>query len=116
MNSKYFKISLTGNAYLGSLAMPRAYAPTMKLACYETQSDRWTDYGRMRWHKPRCWRIFLRSLAPKPPCTNRGVGHWQIIEIQCSKCHKVLSWHDNRPRPQEPYVCAACEWIDEFPV
>lgn len=94
MSDKEFKISQHGIARLSRLRMPLAYNPYQKLTCLHSGATAWTDYGRMRWNKPRTWRVSLRYRSLKPPCTNRGVGHGIASEIyQCDVCKDSFSYH-----------------------
>jgi hypothetical protein len=93
MSDKEFKISEHGIAYLSRLALPRPYATGQKLTCFHSGATEWTDYGRMRWSKPRAWRVSLRNRSIKPPATNRGVSQGYAKPYQCQECLTYGDYH-----------------------
>ena len=102
VTNKEYKLTEDYTTYLSRLALPLAYASGQKESCFHSGATEWTDYGRMRWSKPRAWRVYLRYRSIKPPCTNRGVSHSPISvyndEIPyywtCAQCGRLANLGD----------------------
>jgi hypothetical protein len=114
MSDKEFKISEHGISYLSRLALPRAYATGQKLSCFHSGATEWTDYGRMRWSKPRAWRVSLRNRSIKPPATNRGVSHGEYREFYCDDCGFPFSYLQEYGEYWYPHRCSDCENVGGY--